>query len=163
MARTGVFPGSFDPLTVAHLAIADAAVVECGLDVLDLVVSATPLAKEDRRQAPVADRLAAIEARAATRPWLGARQTSAQLLADIAAGYDVLVMGADKWHQLHDDRFYGSVAARDEALASLPEVVVVLRPGHGVPAGGATIVELPVHLRAVSSTGVREGRSEWRA
>ena len=33
----GVFPGSFDPLTVAHLAIADAAVSYFGLDRLDLV------------------------------------------------------------------------------------------------------------------------------
>jgi hypothetical protein len=165
VARHGVYPGSFDPLTVAHLAIADAARSQCGLDRLDLVVSHVALAKEDRRQAPVADRLAEIEAATTDRPWVSARATGAQLLADIAEGYDVLVVGADKWLQLHDPRFYGgSAAAMRASLARLPEVAVAPRAGLPGPAGGG-VVALdvdPVHHH-VSSTGVRAGRLEWRA
>lgn len=163
--RHGAFPGSFDPLTVAHLAIADAAHAQCALDRLDLVVSRVPLAKEDRTQAPVADRLAAIEAAAAERPWLGARGTEAQLLADIAEGYDLLVVGADKWLQLHDPRFYGgSEAAMRRALQRLPPVAVAPRAGVPLPADGpAFVLDVDPAHHHVSSTAVRAGRDEWRA
>ena len=165
VAGHGVYPGSFDPLTVAHLAIADAARDQCGLELLDLVVSHVALAKEDRRQAPPAERLAEIERATPDRPWLSARGTGAQLLADIADGYDLLVVGADKWHQLHDPRFYGgSEAAMRAALARLPPVAVASRAGVHLPTGArVTVLEVdPVH-HEVSSTGVRAGRVEWRA
>ena len=128
-----MFPGSFDPLTTAHLAIADAAVEACRLDQLDLVISRSALAKEPGGHSPIEERVAAIERLAATRPALRARTTDAQLIADLAEGYDVCVIGADKWHQLHDPEFYdGSEAARDAALARLPTLAVA--PRHGVTA-----------------------------
>lgn len=165
MARHGVFPGSFDPLTVAHLAIADAAREQCALDRLDLVVSHVALAKEDRDQAPVTARLAAIETATPDRPWLRAKSTEAQLLADIAEGYDLLVVGADKWLQLHDPRFYGgSDASMRAALARLPPVAVAPRAGVDVPADGpAFVLDLDPAHHHVSSTAVRAGRHEWRA
>lgn len=165
MTRRGVFPGSFDPLTVAHVAIADAARAQCGLDRLDLVVSHVALAKEDRHQPPVADRLAAIDAATADRPWLGARATEHQLLADIAAGYDLLVVGADKWLQLHDLRFYGgSDAAMRAALERLPGVAVAPRAGVDLPdAEGLTVLDVDPTHHDVSSTAVRAGRDDWRA
>ena len=56
--------------------------------------------------------------------------TDAQLITDIAAGYDVVVMGADKWAQVRDPAWYdGSTAARDAALARLARVLVAPRPG----------------------------------
>lgn len=165
VVRHGVFPGSFDPLTVAHLAIADAARDRCGLDRLDLVVSHVALAKEDRRQTPVPARLAAIDSATTDRPWLVARATEAQLLADIAEGYDLLVVGADKWVQLHDPRFYGgSVDAMRAALDRLPPVAVAPRAGVELPDDGpAFVLDLDPAHHHVSSTGVRQGRHEWRA
>jgi hypothetical protein len=165
VARHGVYPGSFDPLTIAHLAVADAARRQCQLDALDLVVSHVALAKEDRRQAPVPERLAAIDAATRDRPWLAAVDTQAQLLADIAEGYDVLVLGADKWVQLHDLRFYGgSVAAMDSALARLPPVAVAPRAGVALPdEGGLVVLDVDPAHHEVSSTAVRAGRTEWRA
>lgn len=164
--RIGALPGSFDPLTVAHLAIADAAVEQLGLDRLDLVISEFPLAKEDAAQSPTAHRTAAIERAASTRPFLRARVTDAQLLVDIAEGYDVLVIGADKWHQLHDPVFYGgSTAQRDAALARLPVLAVARRHGAPDPLVGEGTVLLavdPSH-RQVSSSAVRAGRDDWRA
>lgn len=162
----GVFPGSFDPLTVAHLAIADAAAARFGLDRLDLVLSRRALAKDHAGHAPLADRVAAIEAAAeAGRPWLAARITDRRLIADIAAGYDVCVVGADKWHQLHDAAFYdGSAAARDDALARLPLLAVAPRAGVALPASaGAVVLDLAEEFHSVSSTAVRDGRLEWRA
>jgi hypothetical protein len=158
----GVFPGSFDPLTVAHLAIADSAVAQLGLARLDLVLSAVALAKEHGGHSPVASRVAAIEALG-----LRARVTEARLIADIAAGYDACIVGADKWHQLHDVSFYGgSVVARDDALARLPLLAVVPRAEVVLPPAlgdGAVLLEVDPALGEVSSSAVRAGRHDWRA
>jgi hypothetical protein len=162
----GVYPGSFDPLTTAHLAVAEAAIARFGLERLDLALSRVALAKEDQAQAWLARRVAAIERAAGSRPALAALVTDAQLLADISAGYDVCVLGADKWHQLHDLAFYrGSVAERDAALARLPMLAVAPRAGVPVPPPGDGLVLLDVDpsFHGVSSTGVREGRHDWRA
>jgi len=162
----GVYPGSFDPLTTAHLAIADAAVSRFGLERLDLVLSRVALAKELHAQSSLAERLAAIERAAARHPNIRARVTDEQLLADIAAGYDVCVLGADKWHQLHDTEFYGgSDTARDAALARLPVLAVAPRADVASPPPGARVVLLDVDpsFHGVSSTEVRRGREEWRA
>jgi nicotinic acid mononucleotide adenylyltransferase len=47
--RTGAYPGTFDPPTLAHLAIAEAAVRQCRLDRVDLVLSLDPLGKPGAR------------------------------------------------------------------------------------------------------------------
>jgi nicotinic acid mononucleotide adenylyltransferase len=161
----GVFPGSFDPLTTAHLAVADAAVAALGLDRLDLVMSEVALAKEAGAHAPLGERVAAIEGAAAARPWLRARVTSHRLIADIAAGYDACIVGADKWHQLQDVAFYGSTAARDAALARLPPLLVAPREGVALPpaTAGAHVLVVDFVFGEVSSTGVRAGREDWRA
>ena len=157
----GVFPGSFDPLTVAHLAIADAAVSRFGLARLDMVMSRVALAKEHGGHASISARVAAIEA--AGRPWLRALVTDRGLIADIAEGYDVCVVGADKWHQLHDVSFYDSVKARDVALSRLPLVTVAPRTGFPLPGAGAVVLEVPEEYHNVSSTGARAGKEEWHA
>ena len=56
-----------------------------------------------------------------------------RLVADIAEGYDVVVMGADKWHQIQELQWYDDEADRDATLARLPEVAVALRPPLIVP------------------------------
>ena len=161
----GVYPGTFNPPTVAHLAIAEAARARAGLDRLDLAVSERPLGKGALAVPTLADRLTVVEAVAATRPWLGVRRTSHRLIADIASGYDVVVLGADKWAQVRDPAWYGgSAARRDEALARLPRVLVVPRPGH--PLGtddlaGATLLSVAEAHGAVSSSLVRAGRWAW--
>lgn len=162
MGQRGVFPGTFDPLTVGHLAVADAAHRELSLATVELVISRDPLAK--RATTPVEERMAAIAAHRIGRPWLSARATTSRLLADIAEGYDVLIVGADKWHQLHDVEFYGTIAARDAALSRLPRVVVAPRAGAALPQqAGVHVLSVPIGTHEVSSTAVRSGREEWRA
>ncbi|MCU4184922.1 hypothetical protein K6U06_11170 [Acidiferrimicrobium sp. IK] len=165
--RTGAYPGSFDPPTVAHLAVADAARRQAGLDRVDLIISQVALGKEDRHGPAPSARLAVLEACRASRPWLGARLTSARLLVDIAEGYDVLIVGADKWAQLVDPAWYGgSQAARDDVLRRVPAVLVAPRPPHPLPAPSpprVTLLEVDVAHGPVSSTAVRAGRLEWMA
>jgi nicotinate-nucleotide adenylyltransferase len=160
--RVGCYPGSFNPPTIAHLAVAEAAHRQCVLARLDLVVSRVALGKAAPAGPRFEDRIAVLDTIARTRPWLGVRVTEAQLLVDIAAGYDVLVLGADKWAQVVDPAWYdGSVAARDDALARLPEVVVAPRPPWPVPPGRGLLLD-ETHL-AVSATGARTVEPAWMA
>jgi len=153
----GVFPGSFDPPTVAHIAIAEAARNAAGLDRLDFALSRTALGK-DGHAAPLDARVAALERLAATRPWLGVIVIDDQLVADIARGYDVVVLGADKWAQVRDPAWYESEAARDAALTQLPRVLVAPRPGFDVD--GAEVLDIDPEMGNVSSTLAREGRHD---
>ena len=159
--RTGAYPGSFDPPTVAHLAITEAAIAQCGLDRVDLVLSEVALGKPDHH-VHLADRLAVLSRIADRIPGLGATVTAHRLLVDIARGYDVVVMGADKWAQVADPAWYRDRAARDEALAALPHLAVAPRPGAEVP-DGATVLDLGPHHGAVSSTAVRAGSHDLMA
>jgi len=139
-----------------HLAIAEAAVRGAALDRVDLAISRTALGKDAATQRPLEDRLAAIARLTESRPWLGVVVTDAQLIADIAAGYDAVIMGADKWAQVRDPAWYGDdEAARDNALSRLPPVLVAPRPGFTV--ADAELLEVPDELGTVSSTAARAG------
>ncbi len=157
--RHGVYPGTFNPPTVAHLAIAEAAVHHAGLTRLDLVLSRVPLAKSDVTRPTVAERTGVLEAVAASRPWLGVAVTDAQLIVDVAQGYDVLVVGADKWRQIVDPAWYGGDAAlRDEALGRLPQRVLVV-PRAGDRPDGVELLEVHEDHAHVSSSRARDGDS----
>jgi len=157
-----VYPGSFDPLTIAHLAIAHAAVLQLELDRVDLAISRSTLGKVHLRADTVAARVEAIRRAAGTRPWLGVVVVDEQLVAEIAQGYQVVVMGADKWAQVNDATWYdGDAARRDRALERLPRVAVAPRGGIEVPRH--LLLDVPGHLAEVSATEVRRGRSEWAA
>ncbi len=158
--RRAVYPGSFNPPTVAHLHIARAALDLCGLDRVDLAVSRRALGKEDVDRPRFDERLHVLEQVVAGRGWLGLVVTNAQLLVDIAAGYDAVVMGADKWAQVNDPVFYGGCSnARDDAVARLPRPIVVPRPPHPTPAAYA--LEVDPALGEVSSSAVRNGATAW--
>ena len=156
---TGVYPGSFDPPTIAHVAIAEAAVSAGALDRLDLAISRVALGKDAASQPPLVSRVAVLERLTLARPWLRVIVTDAQLITDIATGYDVVVMGADKWAQVRDPAWYNdSTAARDAALSGLARVLVVPRPGFVVV--DADALELPPHFGMVSSSAARAGNAE---
>lgn len=166
MAVIAAYPGSFDPPTLAHVTLAEAAIRQAGINRVDLVLSRRPLGKEHRPAGPsVEQRLRVLREVAATRPWLGAVEVETRLVADIASGYDAVVMGADKWAQVVDPAWYGSPTARDEALRRLPRLLVAPRAGRHPEAVAAaagltvavTALDIPLHLADVSSTRVRAG------
>lgn len=153
----GVYPGSFNPPTRAHVAIADAARQRWGLERIDLVLSERALEKEHVERPLLRHRVAVLEELADRLGWLGVRTTTQQLLADIAEGYDVLILGADKWHQVLDPRYYGdSLDARDIAVARLPQLAIAPRPPLAVPE--AHLLEVAPEFAEVSSTLARGGR-----
>jgi nicotinic acid mononucleotide adenylyltransferase len=156
--RVGVYPGSFNPPTIAHLAIAQSALRHAELSRVDLVVSRVALGKEHVELPLLDDRVTVLHDVAQSHPWLSVQVTDARLLVDIAHGYDVLIMGADKWAQVLDPTWYGSEAARDAALAELPRVVVARRPGFGI--AGAEELPLDHDHGHVSSSAARDGQSD---
>jgi hypothetical protein len=162
--RIGVYPGSFNPPTIAHLAIAEAAVEQCGLDRIELVISRQTLGKLAGDLLAIEHRLEMLDGLREGRPWLAPAVTDHQLIADVARDFDVVVVGADKWSQIVDPAWYGgSVDARDRAVADLPHVALAPRPPHPLPEPGPhlTVLDIDDGLRHISSTAVREGRSEW--
>lgn len=161
--RVGAYPGTFNPPTVAHLAVAQAARETRQLDRVVLIVSVRPIDKEHVERPTLEHRLAVLRAEAAASGgWLDVAVTEHRLLVDIARGYDVLVMGADKWAQVIDPRYYGDdPAARDRAVAALPELAIAPRAGFTVLAGHA--LDLPAEHAVVSSSAVRAGNPAWMA
>ena len=160
--RLGVYPGSFNPPTIGHLAIARAAMAQRGLDQVDLVVSRVALGKELAAVPAFEDRISVLEASVADIDGLEVAVTDHQLLVEIAQGYDVVVMGADKWAQVQDPAFYGdSVEARDQAVEALLrlDLAIAPRPTFEVPAGAE--LDIGPEMITVSSSGARQGRLEW--
>ncbi len=166
MTGLAVYPGSFNPPTIAHLAVAVAA-ADVGFARVELVVSEHALAKPVIERPTLEDRLAVIDASLQLDDRLGVRRTTDRLLADIARGADALVVGMDKWVQIHEAQWYADDDARDTAIRSLPTILLVARDDQAPPApvaGGPEVVRLDVepHLvEGISSSAVRGGRIDW--
>lgn len=153
--NVGVYPGSFNPPTVAHLAISAAAREQHELDRVVWSLSTTALAKEHVDRPRFDHRVEVLQATVASIDWLEFQVTDAQLLADIAVGFDALIMGADKWAQIQELQWYESEAARKVALDSLPVLAVAPRPPVPVPAH--VLLEIDEAHGEVSSSAARAG------
>ena len=158
-SRRGVYPGSFNPPTVGHVAIAEAAISQRQLTELHIVVSHVPLAKSNPVGPTLADRIEVITGSFSHLRQVVVATTEAQLISDIAHGFDTVVMGLDKWHQINDPSFYDDGAHMAEALARLPELAIAGR--NGAPAPSHAVLEVSAATGIVSSTGARGTRPEW--
>jgi len=159
--RRAVFPGSFNPLTVAHLEIARLARERHDLDEVHLAVSIRALDKPHPPGPSFDERITILQADAKAFDWLEVFVTERQLIADIAEGFDAVIMGADKWQQVNDVAYYADAAHRDAAIACLPTVVVAERSG--LPLSGVDVLQTPEGLQRVSSTRARGGETELMA
>lgn len=172
----GLVAGSFDPMTVAHAALAEA----LGTDLTLLVWSPATLPKEagpgGDPSPPLLDPedvLASLLAWCDPRPWARVAVCSHGLLADqveaAAARFPgarlVLGMGSDKLRQLVDRRWYEDRDAALDRLFDRAEVAVASRAGEApdvaedAPRWSARIrtVRLPTGVAEISSRLVRNG------
>jgi nicotinate-nucleotide adenylyltransferase len=158
--RIGVLGGSFDPVHLGHLALAEAARDRLRLDRVLLVVAAGQPLKAGGAAAPAEDRYAMVRLAVRGRPGLEASDleflrpapsytvdTLRELRRGLPAGAEVfLVLGADALADLPRWREAGEV----RRLAS---VVGCGRPGSPPPAGADSLLE--VATPDISSTEVR--------
>jgi nicotinamide-nucleotide adenylyltransferase len=173
----GLVPGSFDPMTVAHAALALALPAGAVLFVYSpatLPKEAGPGGGPEPPLLPQEDRVASVLAYCADRPWLGVALCSHGLLADQAAaageafpGADLLFgVGSDKLIQLFDRKWYRDRDASLDVLFSRAGVAYAVRAGdeervEQARAGGgrwaAKVRSLPVDpgVAALSSRAVR--------
>jgi len=154
MSRKAVYPGSFNPPTVAHLDLSIAVIEQRNVDMIVWSLSRMTLGKDAEGHPTIDERHEVLAHVAQDYPWLEVQVTEDQLLSDIAVGFDVLIMGADKWAQINQVEWYATVDERDAAIAALPELAIAPRPPHPVP--DALSVRFENNER-VSSTAARAG------
>lgn len=133
-----VLSGSFDPLTIGHAALAEAALAHA--DLVLLVYSVRTIPKEERVPGPLFsedERLAVLEAFCEARPQVEPALCSHGLMAEqveaTAARFPssdlVLVVGSDKVRQLLDPSWYEDRESTLRSLFSRARVLFAVRSG----------------------------------
>jgi nicotinate-nucleotide adenylyltransferase len=130
--------GSFDPLTIAHAALAEAALGHA--DLVLLVYSVRTLPKEGPTPEPLlseAERLAVLEAFSEARPGIEPALSSHGLLAEqvqaararFPSSDLALVMGSDKVRQVLDQTWYQDRRRALQVLFSEARILYAVRTG----------------------------------
>ena len=159
--RVGVFGGTFDPVHVGHLVVANEVRYRLGLDRMLLVVAPNPWQKAGRELASAEDRLAMVAA--AVEGIAGLEASDVELRRDgptytvdtlrelTGPGRELfLVVGSDVADQL-------GTWEQPEVVAALATLVVVGRAGEPATAPpGFDAVEVAVPSLEVSSTDIRQ-------
>jgi cytidyltransferase-like protein len=133
-----ILSGSFDPLTIGHAALAEAALHHA--DIVLLVYSVRTIPKEEAVPGPLFtedERLAVLEAFCEARPGIEPALCSHGLLAEQVAAAAArfpssrlaLVMGSDKVRQLLDPSWYVDGQLTLQSLFSRARVLYALRRG----------------------------------
>ncbi len=183
--RVGLLAGSFNPLTLAHVALGEAARVSASLDTVVWACTKVTVDKEHVERASLVDRLAHVQAYvrvhesdavALLNRGLYVEQAEA-LRAVLAPGADLaLVIGFDKVVQIFDPRYYSDRDAALRKLFSLARLLVAPRDGAGRRALTALVarsenkpfanrvsyVEVPARFAEDSSTLARERAASGR-
>ncbi len=163
MERIGIFGGSFDPVHLGHLLVAQAAREELQLSRLYFIPAAQSPFKPDRAPTPAAQRVQLLRLALAGLTWTeidmqeverGGISYTIDTLLDYArrfpGGKLFYLIGGDHVAQLPKWR-------RAEELAGLAEFVVIPRPGEAeaalpTPFRGCTLAGFPL---GVSSSQIR--------
>ena len=169
MTRVGIVGGTFDPIHVGHIAMAEAG-AKCGRLERVLLVPANVPPHRPPAVAPAVDRLEMCRLAAAGRPWL---EVSDIEVRRPGASYTVDTLRALARERPADELYLvlGWDAARDirgwrspDDVLRLARVVIVTRPGHPPPSRGdvaaagidpAQAVICDVQTPDVESTDVR--------
>ncbi|HEY7624458.1 MAG TPA: nicotinate-nucleotide adenylyltransferase [Candidatus Limnocylindria bacterium] len=145
--RIGVFGGTFDPIHVGHLAIANAALEDLGLDRVYFVPAAQSPLKSDAPSASAADRLAMLEQAvrederfAVSRIEIdrgGPSYTVDTLEALRSEGDLFLIVGSDAYAEFGRWR-------EPQRIRDLATIVVAARPGAPNAPEGVRMLDTPL-------------------
>ena len=164
MKRIGLFGGSFDPVHLGHLLVAQAAREELGLDRLFFVLAAQSPFKPESRPAPAAARLQLLRLALAGQCHCEIddqeiRRGGTSYAIDTLRDYVRRFPQAELFYLIGADNVAKLPLWREaNALAQLAEFVVIPRPGDGdppfpAPFRGRKLKGFPM---AVSSSQIRE-------
>lgn len=177
--RVGVLAGSFNPPTLAHLALAESARAIAHLDVVLWVISRVTVDKEQVTRAPLPARLAALSALVAPRAHEAVASINRGLYAEQAVALHAalpqlrelcFIVGFDKIVQIVDPRYYPDRTAALDLLFAQAELLVAPRDDEGAAdlamlfarpenqpwAACVQFVPLAPHWRTLSSSAVRQ-------
>ena len=156
--RIGLFGGSFDPIHIGHLLMAQAAMEEIKLSRIFFIPAAQSPFKPDLKPAPAHERLKMLRLSLAGQPRY--EIDSQEILRggpsytiDTLRDYENRYPGAKLFYLIGADHIYQLPRWRDaESLASLAEFLVIPRPGE-VP------TQLPTPFKGQILTGFPTGIS----
>ncbi|AMD44034.1 nicotinate-nucleotide adenylyltransferase [Bordetella holmesii] len=168
MKQIGLLGGSFDPIHLAHLALAQSAMAHLGLHEVQFIPAANPWQRAPLLASP-ADRLAMIKAAIAGQPGLavnsteidrgGATYTVDTVRALPAAATFTWILGADQlanfctWRDWQEivRRVDLAVATRPGTPLQAPDALAVL-----LAQQGKSLRELPFTPMAISASDIRQ-------
>ncbi len=171
---TGLIGGTFDPIHVAHLFMAEEALEQCALDRVLFVPAPRPPHKDVSDLSPFADRLAMVRLAVTDNPRLDVTDIEARregasytietvraIRAELGEGEPVsLIIGGDSLVQFRTWK-------DPERLLSEVELVVARRPGSHDETVDAAIRDnarfLDMPLLGISSTNIRDRAREGRS
>ena len=168
--REALFGGSFDPVHIAHLLVAEAAADELGATIRFLPAREQPF-KRAAHQASAEQRAAMLDLAVRGNPRLGVERVELDLPTP---SYTVRTLRAlAERTAATGNRFMlllGADAARDlaawwevEALPALADIVIFARPGASVPRHPLISRVIPVPSIDLSATQVRERVKQGRS
>ncbi len=167
MMRLGLFGGSFDPVHLGHLLVAQAAREELELTRLYFVPAAQSPFKPEGQPAPAAERLRLLRLALAGRAWCEVDDQEIQrggisYTVDTVRDYARRFAGAELFYLIGADHAGQLPKWREaEELAGLAEFVVIPRPGSAEGAyGGKDLAgPLPAPFRGRKLAGFPLGVS----
>jgi len=138
--KIGIFGGSFDPVHLGHLLVAQAAIEELGLDRLFFIPAAQSPFKPENKPAPDAVRLQLLRLALAGKTHCEIddqeiRRGGISYTADTLRDYAKRFAGAELFYLIGADNAANLNGWREPAeLARLAEFVAIPRPGEATPA-----------------------------
>jgi nicotinate-nucleotide adenylyltransferase len=162
--KLGIFGGSFDPIHLGHLLVAQAAVEELGLDRLFFIPAAQSPFKPQNKPAPDAIRLQLLRLALAGKANCEIdeqelRRGGISFTVDTLRGYAIRFPGAKLFYLIGADNVPKLNEWREPAeLARLAEFVAIPRPG-----GAAAVFPSPFRGRMLSGFPFGVSSSEIRA
>ncbi len=135
--RTGIFGGTFNPIHLAHLRIAEEAREACGLDRVLFLPAALPPHKQSATDTPFKHRLAMVEAAVADHPGfiasdLEAQRTGASYSVDTLEALQQLYPDDSLYFIIGLDSFCDIASWKNyPRLFELANIVVAHRPDYG--------------------------------
>jgi nicotinate-nucleotide adenylyltransferase len=163
MSKIGLFGGSFDPVHLGHLLVAQAAFEELGLTRLFFIPAAQSPFKPGAEPAPAAARLAMLRLALAGESRFElddqeVRRGGISYTIDTVRGYQQRFPEAELFYLIGADHAAQLPHWREaEALAQLVQFVIISRPGQAAAGPGAPFHARPLHgfPLALSSSQIR--------